>query len=266
MNSREIGVARTDLLSRGAAAVAAMLVIAGLLALPAAQVLGQSNGAPGALAGTTDADHIAGGIGRDVILGLGGNDRLRDGSGDDVLVGGLGKDLLRGGPGRDNLIGDAGNDDIKGGPGSDLLAGGAGDDVVDSRDGEPDTIICGSGTDRVFADDTDEVSPSCEHVIYSLGGMTGSGSTLDIVVNYPNNGSGQVVVAIERPFKPLPSCQAVECEYQGLEPSLTVLISPQGGIGTIPDFGGDCAGVVIAPCRLNMDQNHNVFITFNGSG
>lgn len=266
LNAREIGIAPTQRVPRCTASVIAMVVFSGLLALSPAEALAQPNNPPEVLTGTPGADRIVGGIGTGLILGLGGNDTLGGGPGDDVLVGGLGKDLLRGGPGRDEVIGDAGNDDISGGTGSDLLVGGQGDDAINSLDRESDTVICGPGTDRVVADDLDEVSPSCERVIYSLGGRTASGSMLDIVVNYPNNGSGQVVVAIDHPFKALPTCRAAECQYQGLDPSFTVLIAPQGGIGTIPDFGGDCAGVVVAPCRLNMDQDHTVIITFNGSG
>jgi Ca2+-binding RTX toxin-like protein len=58
----------------------------------------------------------------------------------------------------------AGNDHIVGGPGSDLLSGGDGADVVDARDGEPDVVDGGDGTDTALVDRSDRVV-NVEHVL-----------------------------------------------------------------------------------------------------
>jgi Ca2+-binding RTX toxin-like protein len=103
------------------------------------------------------------------LTGLGGADELRAGDGEDELDGG---------PGNDRLDGGFGDDLITGGPGRDTidadLAGGDcgplwckhpfGNDVVQARDGEADSVMCGAGTDRVIADASDVVAPDCEQV------------------------------------------------------------------------------------------------------
>ena len=75
-----------------------------------------------------------------------GDDRLDGGRGDDVLSGGHGYDTVTGGPGRDRL---------SGGPGRDRL---------EARDGRRDSVRCGSGRDRVIADQLDRVAADCERV------------------------------------------------------------------------------------------------------
>ena len=45
-----------------------------------------------------------------------------------------------------------------------MLEGGALDDIMRARDGSPDTILCGAGTDTVEADTLDVVSTTCENV------------------------------------------------------------------------------------------------------
>jgi Ca2+-binding RTX toxin-like protein len=68
--------------------------------------------------GTSDAEHIVGGRGNDLLIGdptstgPGGNDDIDGGDGDDEVIGGAGDDILRGGNGADYLQGDAGNDVI----------------------------------------------------------------------------------------------------------------------------------------------------------
>ena len=74
---------------------------------------------------------LAGGPGRDVLTGGGGDDILDGGPGNDRLLGGAGDDLLDGGAGRDVLDGGAGNDSLSGGPARDAVAGGDGDDLFD---------------------------------------------------------------------------------------------------------------------------------------
>jgi Ca2+-binding RTX toxin-like protein len=87
--------------------------------------------------GTKKADKLTGTAKADVLRGLGGNDVLRGLGGDDHLDGGAGRDVVD---------------------------GGAGNDVIAVRDGEVDTVRCGSGKkDRVTADRNDKVS-GCEKV------------------------------------------------------------------------------------------------------
>ena len=56
----------------------------------------------------------------------------------------------------------ADSDRITGGAGTDTMLGGAGDDKLWARDGESDTIACGTGNDQVSADPLDQISGDCE--------------------------------------------------------------------------------------------------------
>jgi CSLREA domain-containing protein len=96
-------------------------------------------GRPATIVGTSGADDLSGGLGRDVFLGLGGNDEFQGsldidracgGNGDDRLIGGPGDDRLTGSRGRDVLLGEGGNDILNGGLGADVCRGGAGQDVT----------------------------------------------------------------------------------------------------------------------------------------
>ena len=51
------------------------------------------------------------------------------------------------------------------GGGEDDVLAGSGSEVIRARDGERDTIACGSDTDTVFADDQDDVAADCEIVL-----------------------------------------------------------------------------------------------------
>jgi hypothetical protein len=95
---------------------------------------------------------------RDEILG--GNEVLRGGQGSDVLrapfdsrashgiTGNGGGDFIEAGEGADSLTGGAGGDTIRG------LGG---DDRLNARDGEVDTVECGSGFDTVDRDVNDDL-------------------------------------------------------------------------------------------------------------
>ena len=72
---------------------------------------------------------LAGGPGRDRLVGGAAPDLLDGGHGVDSIVGGAGVDLLIGGPGNDNLSGGAGSDTLLGLGGNDRLSGGAGRDL-----------------------------------------------------------------------------------------------------------------------------------------
>jgi len=101
------------------------------------------------LAGTTEANHILGGLGNDTIYGRGGDDLLEGGDGDDKLYGEEGADILKGGQGNDVLDGGNGSDVLEGGSGNDTLSGGAGDDILEGGAGN-DTLNGGAGADIVI--------------------------------------------------------------------------------------------------------------------
>lgn len=104
---------------------------------------------------------------------------LRGLGGDDVLIAGdANGDTVDGGAGNDTVEGGFGDDRIIGGPGRDAIAGDrksrcnelacdvlvAGNDTIEARDGEVDSISCGTGADRVIADADDVVASDCETV------------------------------------------------------------------------------------------------------
>jgi Ca2+-binding RTX toxin-like protein len=82
-------------------------------------------------------------------------------------------DRVIGTPAADRITGDSraqtiqggdGDDVLDGGGGTDTISGEAGNDTITSRDGKPDVVTCGAGTDTVAADRRDTVSPDCESV------------------------------------------------------------------------------------------------------
>lgn len=114
----------------------------------------------------TTATAVAGG--HRVVMGTKGVDDLAMGSagdrvfargGDDTVDGGGGNDRLRGGNGDDDLSGGEGNDRLRGGQGEDHLDGGEGNDYLNGRGdgGDPDEIVCGSGTDTAVLGRNDVV-------------------------------------------------------------------------------------------------------------
>jgi Tol biopolymer transport system component len=121
-----------------------------------------------------------------IVLGLGGNDTLiargapyvgdalDGGDGNDRLTGALGPDRLSGGAGDDTIAGGPSYDTLDGGSGHDVLNGGGGRDTIYARDGDQDTVDCGTNTgatnknledDRAFVDRADVVT-HCEHVLF----------------------------------------------------------------------------------------------------
>jgi len=127
--------------------------------------------APGRFTGTEGADRIE-------VVQVAGPSELAGGGGDDFLKTSDGSDRLDGGPGADTIDGGFGDDTLVGGPGRDSIAGDhpggecgiywcklpAGNDTIDARDGEPDSVSCGFGTDSVKADPSDTVAGDCETV------------------------------------------------------------------------------------------------------
>ena len=106
------------------------------------------------------------------------------GGGDDLLEGARGSDELHGGdnsatPSRygEQMFGDTGNDKLYGEGGPDRLEGNAGSDLISGGDdadiiradynetaGSQDTVNCGDGVDKVYANENDIVASDCEDV------------------------------------------------------------------------------------------------------
>ena len=108
-----------------------------------AALVGVSDASPAVLIGTKGPDVLRGTSAGDQLSGLGGADRLYGYRGSDRLMGGRGDDLLLGGPGRD------------------ALDAGPGNDRIDARDGQVDTISCGSGRDTIRQDPIDQRASDC---------------------------------------------------------------------------------------------------------
>src|SRR5919107_1480274 len=138
--------------------IALVLVLASGVALAVDRI--GTNG-PDTLRGTNGADNVLGGSGNDFVTG----DR-----GSDSLVGEEGMDLVDGGPGPDRVGGGDGPDLLIDGPfeetSRDTLSSGDGNDAlfVDNRPATRDIVTCGSGFDRVVADERDLVASDCEQV------------------------------------------------------------------------------------------------------
>ena len=104
--------------------------------------------------GSSNADSLVGGKGRDTLLGNDGEDTLEGGKGNDILIGGAGKDSLWGGKGNDTLTGGAGDDIFI------FRAGDGSDTITDYSSGDMLTILNKKGTGfadykkTTFSDDT----------------------------------------------------------------------------------------------------------------
>jgi hypothetical protein len=85
---------------------------------------------------------LAGGPGRDRLVGGSVSDLLDGGGGSDSIAGGGGVDLLLGGPVADNLSGGAANDLLMGGGGPDKLNGGTGRDLCRGAGGTDSAKGC----------------------------------------------------------------------------------------------------------------------------
>jgi hypothetical protein len=85
-------------------------------------------GADKPLAGGSGRDRLVGGAATDLIEGGGGPDAIVGTGSADLLRGGAGRDQLSGGEAADALFGGGGRDLLNGGPGRDLCSGGGGRD------------------------------------------------------------------------------------------------------------------------------------------
>jgi Ca2+-binding RTX toxin-like protein len=146
---------------------------------------------PDTLNGTSSFDDMDARQGNDVLYGhesfdfmLGDSYDARDTStdGNDRVGGGQNGDELAGYGGNDKLLGRSGSDFIfaeesSENEGEDVVKGNEGNDFILARDGEADTIGCGTGQrDTVFFDQggIDTVSDSCER---KRGGVYSAAST-----------------------------------------------------------------------------------------
>ena len=109
-------------------------------------------GPPGTLVGNGGDDVL--------IAGDAHGDTVDGGAGADLVEGGFGDDRLAGGPGRDTVNGDRKSRCNE--YSCDLFV--AGNDTIEVRDGEVDSVTCGTGADRVVADQDDVVAADCETV------------------------------------------------------------------------------------------------------
>ena len=100
--------------------------------------------------GTTGAETLTGGAGRDLVYAYDGNDVVNSGAGSDYVSGGIGNDTIDAGAGNDLIYGDDGLDRITGGTGADELHGGAGNDWLYEATGEADA-------DKLYGEDGDDI-------------------------------------------------------------------------------------------------------------
>jgi hypothetical protein len=127
---------------------------------------------PPSKTGVSD-DVLEGRGGNDRLSGEGGNDLVNGGDGDDTLNGGAGPDTVQGGNGDDTMTASTGNDTFSGGAGDDTMEGGtsidrfiggAGADSADARDGNAESVDCGTEVDFADVDLRDNVVDNCENV------------------------------------------------------------------------------------------------------
>lgn len=109
-----------------------------------------------------DADSFFHGTGTQAFNEI--DDEVSAGAGPDFITTRNGDDVVNGGTGDDRLVTGAGADQVTGGTGEDGIDAGPGADAVNVRDGETDTVACGTGFDTVAADPSDAIAPDCERV------------------------------------------------------------------------------------------------------
>jgi hypothetical protein len=102
----------------------AIVLVIGILVVPASAAVPRCFGEPATIVGTDGRDRLRGTPGRDVIHGRAGNDNIRGLAGNDLLCGGGGSDLVVGNDGRDRLHGGAFGDGLQPGAGNDIVVGG----------------------------------------------------------------------------------------------------------------------------------------------
>jgi Ca2+-binding RTX toxin-like protein len=109
-------------------------------------------------------DRLSGEGGQDLVSGGDGDDTLNGGAGPDTVQGGNGNDTMTASDGNDTFSGGAGNDTMEGGTSIDHFSGGSGADSIDARDGNAESVGCGTEVDSVDVDLRDNVLDDCENV------------------------------------------------------------------------------------------------------
>jgi Ca2+-binding RTX toxin-like protein len=142
-----------------------IVVVIGIVGLPASAAVPRCFGKVATIVGTSRNDRLRGTSGRDVIHGRGGDDLIKGLAGKDLLCGGRGSDLLVGKDGRDRLNGGGGPDGLQPGAGNDVVRGG-GSSFDDVR--YPDAkgpITASLATRRVTGLGTDTLDGGIELVV-----------------------------------------------------------------------------------------------------
>lgn len=99
---------------------------------------------PDDFTGGEGPDDVYGGDGGDTLSGRKGDDSIRGEGGPDTVYGGDHADTVSGGDMNDRLFGEAGDDKVDGGPGPDSLSGGSGTNFIMAKDGDRDSLNCGT--------------------------------------------------------------------------------------------------------------------------
>jgi Ca2+-binding RTX toxin-like protein len=129
------------------------------------------------LIGTAQRDVILARAGHDTVSGGRGADSIYGEEGNDVLLGDSGNDSIWGGGLNDTILGGSGRDTIRGEWGADVVDAGSGNDVVlmDTDDGDIDSVDCGGGIDRAVVRPGDRYI-NCESVRRLRGRRTLAGT------------------------------------------------------------------------------------------
>jgi Ca2+-binding RTX toxin-like protein len=138
------------------------------------------------VAQATNAGELIGNGGDDDLNGADGAEKLDGGPGNDHLDGGFGDDTIVGGPGQDKISGDLAGGDC----GPFWCKYPYGNDTIYAQDGEIDAILCGAGTDTVYADAADVVDKNCENVTRSGAAAAGTPTPAGKATNNTGASSG----------------------------------------------------------------------------
>lgn len=147
------------------------------LASPAGAKRIVGNRGSNTLIGTAQRDVILTRAGHDTVSGGGAADSIYGQEGNDVLLGDAGNDSIWGGGLNDTILGGSGRDTIRGEWGADVVDAGSGNDVVlmDTDDGDIDSVDCGGGVDRAVVRPGDRYI-NCESVRRLRGRRTPAGT------------------------------------------------------------------------------------------
>ncbi|MGH3014611.1 MAG: calcium-binding protein [Gaiellaceae bacterium] len=147
------------------------------LASPAGAKRIVGNRGSNTLIGTAQRDVILTRAGHDTVSGGGAADSIYGQEGNDVLLGDAGNDSIWGGGLTDTILGGSGRDTIRGEWGADVVDAGSGNDLVlmDTDDGDIDSVDCGGGIDRAVVRPGDRYI-NCESVRRLRGRRTPAGT------------------------------------------------------------------------------------------